>query len=158
MGLAKVEIRGLREAANTFRQLPDVSRDAFNVAVQTTVQVIAYQAAAKVPVGRTGALKRAIGWSMNNRSGQGKVGIRLGFTVAQPGRGGSALKAKGAFLHSPTKIGHLVEFGHAGPHPAGPHPFLRPALEREQADFLARCRLAGKQIETNMATIGGRLL
>jgi len=31
--------------------------------------------------------------------------------------------------HVPAKIAHLVENGHGGPHPAGPHPFLRPAYD-----------------------------
>lgn len=27
---------------------------------------------------------------------------------------------------------HLVEFGHGGPHPAGPHPFFRPAISSKR--------------------------
>lgn len=27
---------------------------------------------------------------------------------------------------------HLVEFGHAGPHPAPPHPYMRPAVENKR--------------------------
>ncbi len=27
---------------------------------------------------------------------------------------------------------HLVEFGHAGPHPAPPHPYMRPAVENKK--------------------------
>jgi len=34
--------------------------------------------------------------------------------------------------HIPAKIAHLVEFGHGGPHPADPHPFLRPAYDETQ--------------------------
>lgn len=36
-------------------------------------------------------------------------------------------------LHVPAKVAHLVERGHGGPHAAGPHPFLRPALEGQKA-------------------------
>lgn len=158
MALTKVEVLGLREASDAFRRLPKIAKDAFNVATLTTVQVLSAQAADKAPVGKTGALKRAIGWSMNNATGQGKVGIRLGFDVVRAGRNGSALTANGAFKHSPTKIGHLVEFGHGGPGRAAAHPFLRPALEREQNDYLLRCRKAGAQIERDMSSIGGRLL
>jgi hypothetical protein len=32
---------------------------------------------------------------------------------------------------------HLVEFGHGGPHPAGPHPYLRPALDSMKAAAVA---------------------
>jgi HK97 gp10 family phage protein len=37
----------------------------------------------------------------------------------------------------PSKYSHLVEFGHGGPHPAAPHPFLRPAYESEKDTTLA---------------------
>lgn len=30
--------------------------------------------------------------------------------------------------------GPLVEFGHAGPHPAGPHPYMRPAATEKAAE------------------------
>jgi HK97 gp10 family phage protein len=32
----------------------------------------------------------------------------------------------------PSRYAHLVELGHGGPHPASPHPFLRPAYESEK--------------------------
>ena len=37
----------------------------------------------------------------------------------------------------------FVEFGHGGPHPAGPHPFLRPAYDttKDQAYAIIRARL-----------------
>lgn len=38
---------------------------------------------------------------------------------------------------------HLVEFGHGGPHPAPPHPYLRPALD---AVKLAAKELMGQEI------------
>lgn len=31
---------------------------------------------------------------------------------------------------------HLVEFGHGGPHPAPPHPYLRPAMESTKGQVL----------------------
>ena len=36
----------------------------------------------------------------------------------------------GAIVQSGAQHSHLVEFGHGGPHPAPPHPYLRPALEK----------------------------
>lgn len=33
--------------------------------------------------------------------------------------------------HEPARVAHLVEFGHAGPHPAPAHPFLRPAFDEK---------------------------
>jgi HK97 gp10 family phage protein len=35
--------------------------------------------------------------------------------------------------HKIAPHAHLVEFGHAGPHPAPPHPFMRPAIEKNRA-------------------------
>lgn len=32
-------------------------------------------------------------------------------------------------MEDPSKIGHLVEFGHGGPHPAPAHPFVRTGFE-----------------------------
>jgi HK97 gp10 family phage protein len=32
-------------------------------------------------------------------------------------------------FEDPANIAHLVELGHGGPHPAGPHPFMRPAVD-----------------------------
>lgn len=37
-------------------------------------------------------------------------------------------------LHNPGAVAHLVEFGHGGPHPARPHPFLRPALDEKRTE------------------------
>jgi HK97 gp10 family phage protein len=36
----------------------------------------------------------------------------------------------GAIVQASAPHSHLVEFGHGGPKPAPPHPFLRPALEK----------------------------
>ena len=35
--------------------------------------------------------------------------------------------------HNIAPHGQLVEFGHAGPHAAPPHPFMRPAVEKNRA-------------------------
>lgn len=39
-------------------------------------------------------------------------------------------------LHNPAKIGHLVEFGHGGPYPAPPYPYMRPAWASSEAKCL----------------------
>jgi HK97 gp10 family phage protein len=158
MAIDRTIVRGLREARNTFRQLPDIAREAFNEAVQKTAEHVVDAARPNVPLGRTGALRKAIGYTLSKRNGSANIGIRKGFTVAQPGRNGSALTKHGAFLHKPTAIGHLVEFGHKGPHPAGPHPFLVPAAKGSTDFFLSQCREAGKVLERDMATVGSRNL
>jgi hypothetical protein len=103
---------------------------------------------------QTGQLQKALGWSINKRSGSAKVGVRLGFETFTPGRNGSAATNAGARAHRPTKIGHLVEFGHR--RGASPHPFLVPAAEATKGYFLAQCRAAGSTIERDMASVGGR--
>ena len=160
MGLDKVTVKGLKEAQALFRQLPDVARDAYvEVAVRPTASEIVRDAQSRLIPGRgfrTGATKRALGYTVNTKTGQARVGIRLGFEMVQPGRNGSALTSKGAFSHRPTKVGHLVEFGHGGPHPAPAHPFLVPAADGQQAPFLARARAAGRKLEGEMVSIGAR--
>lgn len=37
-------------------------------------------------------------------------------------------------VHNPGVVAHLVEFGHGGPRPARPHPFLRPALDEKRTE------------------------
>jgi len=39
--------------------------------------------------------------------------------------------------HNPGAVAHLVEFGHQGPSPAPPHPFLRPALDTTRPEAKA---------------------
>jgi len=36
--------------------------------------------------------------------------------------------------HKIAPHGSLVEFGHAGPHPAKPHPYMRPAVEKNRGN------------------------
>lgn len=42
---------------------------------------------------------------------------------------------------------HLVEFGHAGPHPASAHPFLRPAFDAMRT---AAKRIVGQEINNRI--------
>lgn len=162
MAVDAVTVRGLKEAQAVFRQLPDVARDAYvEIAVRPTASELVRDAQSRLIPGHgfvTGALKRSLGYTLNARTGQARVGIRRGFDVIRPGRNGSALTSRGAFKHQPTKIGHLVEFGHGGPHPAPPHPFMVIAAEGQQAPFLSRARAAGRRIEGEMAAIGARYL
>lgn len=162
MAVDAVTVLGLKEAQAIFRQLPAVAQEAYvELAVRPTASEIVRDAASRLIPGHgfvTGALKRALGYVVNAKTGQARVGNRRGFEVIQPGRNGSALTSKGAFKHQPTKIGHLVEFGHGGPHPAPPHPFMVIAAEGQIAPFLSRARAAGRRIEGEMVTIGARYL
>ena len=148
-------VQGMGEVVNAFKKLPDVAQQRLGAATEKTAFASLQRARAKVSV-RTGALKSKLNYSFSARTGVAKVGIEPG-TVGIPGQGGSALTSKGARVETPSKIGHLVEFGHGGPHPAGPHPFMIPAAEAERSAYLDRCRDAGKQIERDMTSGGGLL-
>ncbi len=160
-GKYALQIDGLPEMRAAFQRLEPVVRDAMAAAAFETAQVIAGLAASSLVPGHgfeTGQLKRSLGATLNSRTGEARVGIRRGFTLAIAGKGGSALHSKGARLHVPTKIGHLVEFGHSGRHPAPPHPFMKPAVLMETGPFLLRCQRAGRVVEQQMAMPGGRFL
>lgn len=49
---------------------------------------------------------------------------------------GSHKKEMGAY----APHAHLVEFGHGGPAPAPPHPFVRPAFDRKEGEAFAEMR------------------
>lgn len=166
----RIEIRGLKEAQRAFARLPDVARETWNeLAIEPTLKAIAQQAKQNLqasPSIRTGSLLRAIGWSLDRRTGQGKAGIeRVSTTIAipgrrrgvrvrgivVPGRGGSALMSQGARVIRPGRYGHLVEFGHAGRRAARPEPFMRPAAASQESAFLARSRAVGPVLERRMA-------
>lgn len=61
---------------------------------------------------RSGALQNALK-AGRVASVRGRYTIKVGVT-----------KDQGA-----ARYAHLVEYGHGGPHPAPPHPFMRPAFE-----------------------------
>ena len=170
------KIQGLREAKAAFQALPQITRDATNVATRTTVSEIARLAKGRIlasPSLRTRALYNAIGFSMNEKNGRGRAGVQnVSTTIAQQagrvgkstvrvrgiivaGKGGSALKSKGAKVINPRRYAHLVEFG-SRQMPA--EPFMIPATASQKAPYLDRCIRAGKKIETDMRHIGSRNL
>lgn len=88
---------------------------------------------------RTGLLRRSLHWKTltYRRSGVvvGLVGARTGFKATRQGKRtitplGKKYKALGI---NPVRYAHLVEFGHGGPRPARPYPFLRPAWDANKA-------------------------
>lgn len=176
----QLRIDGLREAIAAFQALPDETREALLSATETTVSEIARGAQVRLrssPSIMTRTLVNAVGWTVNRRSGLGRVGIRATSTVMRnaqmgaigrntvrvkgtviPGRNGSALTSQGARIIRPTKYGHLVEFGHrkgAGRGAAAPEPFMKPAAKAEEANYLDRIRRSGPDIERRMGKYGG---
>jgi HK97 gp10 family phage protein len=138
--MPNVRLQGAAQLRKAFQALPEAAQLALGEATEKTAFAIASRARALVPV-RTGALKSKINYKFSQKTGIAKVGIEKGHVGAE----------------NPALYGHLVEFGHAGPHPAGPHPFMIPAAEAEKDAYLQRCRDAGKRIERDLTSGGGLL-
>lgn len=167
-------VEGLREAKAAFQALPEIVRDAMLAATEVTVREIARGAKARLqasPSIQTRNLYNAVAWSINKKNGRGRVGIGMGTTTittqASFARGviaGRKIRVKGIItagagggaaggrIDKPSKRAHYVEFG-TKHMPA--EPFMIPAADAEKDHFLARCRAAGRTIETETARIGG---
>lgn len=70
----------------------------------------------KAPQGETGNLKAAT------------------YAAALPEKVDSPARAFAGIRPRKASHGHLVEFGHGGPNPAPPHPFVRPAWDELKED------------------------
>lgn len=99
---------GMKELQNALADIVDATsgREAKDVFYEAGV-VLATQIRANAPRGRTGNLRSAIYVA---RGPDIYPNVLVGFRWP---RGAHA---------------HLVEYGHGGPHPAPPHPFVRPAI------------------------------
>jgi HK97 gp10 family phage protein len=78
------------------------------------------------------------------RSGRLRGAIALGKVIKRKNGSGYSIKIgvnKDQTANAPHA--HLVEFGHGGPKPAPPHPFMQPAYDttKEQAYAIIRRRL-----------------
>lgn len=83
---------------------------------------------------RVGLLRNSLGVKMVVRrdgSALAVIGPRRGFKsqIGVRKRSGKFSQKGDPIYEDPANIGHLVEFGHGGPHPAPPHPFMRPAWD-----------------------------
>jgi len=74
----------------------------------------------KAPLGPTGNLRKGIGTKLVVYQGDETAVLMVGVN----------------FRKAPHA--HLVEYGHGGPQPAPPHPFLRPAFDAAKATALAK--------------------
>lgn len=82
---------------------------------------------------RYGHLRKSLGRKTKTKNDLtiGRIFPRAGFKV-QVGVVKRGPRAGAPIYEDPQRIAHLVEQGHGGPHPAGPHPFMRPALDSER--------------------------
>lgn len=86
-------------------------------------QIIAEEMTRTAPIGETGNLQRAIRVGRVRTSKRGRT-ITVGIHRRD--------------IDLTDKDGHYypayVEYGHGGPHPADPHPFIRPAYDLKKDD------------------------
>lgn len=125
-----VEITGFEELIGEIVRMGDEFVDAggegLNKIVKAGAEPILQQAILNVPV-RSGTLKKSLKVVMRKKGSRSKA--RIG---AQKGSDGY--------------YATFVEYGHGGPRPAGPHPFLAPAYDakQEEAFQIIKQQLADK--------------
>ena len=82
--------------------------------------------------------------NVNSRSGDLELSLTIGSVKLR--RGGGKYITIGAHKGSPAQVyAGPVEFGHGGPHPAGAHPYLRPAYDAKQDEAYSLIRQSIKQ-------------
>lgn len=138
---ARPLMSGLRELEAQLQQLPEITKRAIAHAQIQTASVIVREASRAVRR-RTQALADAIGFDQDERIPRTRIGIRRGkFRGVRPG-----------------PRAHLIEFGTRR---APAYPFILPAVEGERANYLARLKDAGRDVERAMSvrhSSGGGLL
>lgn len=157
-------VRGLREAKAAFQALPEIVRDAMLEATETTLSEIVRHAKARLqsnPSIQTRALYNQIGFTLNKNSGRGKAGVLSGTTTFVSA--GRKIRIKGIFRKNadgtwnpkkiqPSRYGPKVEFGTKR---MKAEPFMVPAAQSQEQPHLARCMAAGRNVEQDVAAIGG---
>ena len=113
-----VEIKGFSELTDDIQKMADVFVDAggegLNRIVKKGAQAVLDQAKLNAPV-RSGSLKNDLKIKMKKKGTRFKARIGV---------------QKGDKAYYAT----FVEYGHGGPHPAGPHPFLAPAFDAKKEE------------------------
>lgn len=113
-----VEMTGFEELIGEIVRMGDQFVDAggegLNKIVKAGAEPILQQAITNAPV-KSGTLKKSLKVVMRKKGTRSKARIGV-----QKGSGGY--------------YATFVEYGHGGPHPAGPHPFLAPAFDAKQEE------------------------
>lgn len=117
-------------------------------------RAVAKEAKSRAPVD-TGALRRSL--TSVVRTGRSGVYVMVGPETGTKKNKRTGITSKTAFgkwldnqgiKNRPANYAHLVEFGHAGPHPAPPRPFFRRAIEASKSKVIAILR---EGIKENLA-------
>lgn len=153
--IGRSELIGIKQARENFMRLHPVCQEHAATATRDSAAYMRDNARLLVPV-RFGALKKAIGFAFDKRSGLAFVGIQTGPSFAVGGRTVSlskattrarALSAAVQVLH-PRRYGHLVEFGTSR---TRAKPFMVPAAARTKPIFERNMRGIGPKVERDLS-------
>lgn len=153
--MLRFQITGQTEIAKALRDLPsNFRKDAAVYAMEQAMQPVVDAARSFAPVGKTGALRRSIGFLIRKyRNGAvvfGVIGPRRGFGVPD------ASTKTG--VTEPANYAHLVEYGHAVAGDAAgwveAHPFLRPAWDANKGRVE---KLLGQNLSGYIAAVAKRV-
>lgn len=113
-----VELSGFLELTDDIQRMADQFVDnggeGLDKIIKAGAEVILEQAKINAPV-KSGTLKKSLKVVMRKKGTRSKARIGV---------------PKGSDGYYAT----FVEYGHGGPHPAGPHPFLAPAFDAKQEE------------------------
>lgn len=113
-----VELSGFLELTDDIQRMADQFVDnggeGLDKIIKAGAEVILEQAKLNAPV-KSGTLKKSLKVVMRKKGTRSKARIGV---------------QKGSDGYYAT----FVEYGHGGPHPAGPHPFLAPAFDAKQEE------------------------
>lgn len=113
-----VELSGFLELTDDIQRMADQFVDnggeGLDKIIKAGAEVILEQAKINAPV-KSGTLKKSLKIVMRKKGTRSKARIGV---------------QKGSDGYYAT----FVEYGHGGPHPAGPHPFLAPAFDAKQEE------------------------
>lgn len=135
------KVQGIVKGIENFGKLKDAARNkAIRRGLTKSGQLLTKAIKGKIKTkARRGLLRKSIGQKVKIPRANPRTGAKAkpGYVIIGPRRGfktqvGTVTRGprKGQPVYEdPANIAHLVEFGHAGPHSAPPHPFIRPAWD-----------------------------
>ena len=127
--MQSIQLQGDVTLLHRFKQLPaKMQKKHCRRGVAKAARRLVKAAKTRAPVD-SGQLKRSLGY-------RPKTYKQNVLAIVGPRKGFRAVDGKGK-AHDPAKIAHLVEMGHAGPHPARAKPFLRPAFDELSPTMIA---------------------
>lgn len=129
-----VELSGFLDLTDDIQKMADQFVDAggegLDEIIKGGAEVILEQAKINAPV-KSGTLKKSLKIVMRKKGTRSKARIGV---------------QKGSDGYYAT----FVEYGHGGPHPAGPHPFLAPAFDAKKEEAYGIIREALKSKIANL--------